>query len=258
MAAASGLYARAMGGFVRWLAGEYEKGQADFHMRVLELRSHATKVHSRTPGIVADLHAGFELFLRFAVITGALTAAEQRSIEERCWTSLNKVAKAQRVQQEASEPTKRFVDLLRGAILSGQAHIARVDGGAPGGDAQWGWQLVGSGDHERLISKGKCVGWIDGANLYLEPAASFGVAQDLGRSNGEPLVVSETTLRKRLKEKGLLASTDIARGTLTVRRRVCGESIPVLHLRSNVLACPTSPADTSGIEPGGTEEEFTC
>jgi hypothetical protein len=60
-AAASGAYARAMGGYIKWMAGQYDNIQAEFTARVLELRSQATKVHSRTPAIVADLCAGFEI-----------------------------------------------------------------------------------------------------------------------------------------------------------------------------------------------------
>lgn len=219
-AAAQGLYARAMGDFVQWWAAQYEELQVKFQNRVLELRSQATKVHSRTPGIVSDLHAGFEFFLEFAVSTSAITTSDQQALTERCWTALNDVAAAQRIQQDASEPTHRFLELLRSAILSGPAHVAGINGGAPGSDGEWGWLMVGSGDHQRLVSRGKCVGWVDGSSLYLEPAASFGVAQELGRTIGEPLVVSEATLRKRLKEKGLLASTDVPRGTLTVRHHL--------------------------------------
>jgi hypothetical protein len=236
--AASGMYAASMGGFVQWLAGNYEATQSDFQQRVFELRSRATRAHSRTPGIVADLYAGFELFLEFAIANAAITASEQQALGERCWTALNAVAKAQRVQQDASEPAGRFLELLRAAILSGEAHVDGLNGGAPGGDGEWGWRLFGSGEHERFVTQGKCVGWLDGANLYLEPTASFGAAQDLGRATGEPLVVGQSALKKRLKEKGLLASTDISRETLTVRRSIGGKSVPVLHLRADALTSP--------------------
>jgi hypothetical protein len=236
VAATGSMYSKAMGGFVRSLAGKYEPVQATFQQRVLELRSQATRVHSRTPGIIADLYAGFELFLEFAATTGAITAIEQQEFGKHCWAALNAVARAQRVQQDASEPTHRFLELLRAAILSGEAHVAALNGGAPADDGEWGWFLVGGGDHQRHISRGKCVGWLDGSSLYLEPTASFGVAQDLGRATGEALVVSQATLKKRLKEKGLLASVDGPRETLTVRRMICGKSVPVLHLRSDVLS----------------------
>jgi hypothetical protein len=259
MAAASGAYARAMGGFIQWIAGQYENVQTEFQARLLELRSRVTKIHSRTPGIVADLCAGFELFLRFAASTGAISASERQKLGERCWEALNRVAKAQLVQHEAAEPTHRFLELLRAAILSGQAYVAGLDGGAPAGDGQWGWQLIGSGDHERLVSKGKCIGWLDGASLYLEPTASYSTAQDVGRSTGEPLAVSEITIRKRLNEKGLLASTELSRGTLTVRRTICGELIPVIHLRGDVLSVSRVSSDNSNTEAESAQKEvFSC
>jgi hypothetical protein len=247
-----------MGGFIQWIAGQYENIQAEFQARLLELRSQVTKVHSRTPGIVADLCAGFELFLRFAVSIGAINASEHQELGDRCWAALNKVAKAQLVQHEAAEPTFRFLELIRAAIFSGEAHVAALNGGAPAGDGQWGWKLVGSGDYERLIANGKCIGWKDDSNIFLEPAASFAVAQDLGRSTGEPLAISEITLRKRLNEKGLLASTDPIRGTLTVRRKICGASIPVIHLRADVLSVPSASTTAERKEVQPEKEEFSC
>jgi len=54
---------------------------------------------------------------------------------------------------------------------------------------------------------------------------------------GEVLTVSDHTLRKRLLEKGLLASIDKARETHAIRRMLCGSSKNVLHfLRSTILA----------------------
>ena len=50
------------------------------------------------------------------------------------------------------------------------------------------------------------------------------MVQIAGRDIGEALAVSEQTLRKRLHEKGLLASVDEKRETLTVRRSIGGSS----------------------------------
>ncbi len=196
--------------------------------------------------------------MEFAVDIEAITTYQKTALRERCWTALNQVARSQRVQQDASEPTRRFLELLRAAVLSGQAHLANLKGEAPGNDGQWGWYLVGSEGHERLVSRGKCIGWLDGPDLYLEPTASYGVAQELGRTTGEPLVVGQTTLKKRLKEKGLLASTDTARETLTVRRRVCGEYVPVIHLHGTVLGAPPEGGSEKDEVLGDPVESFTC
>jgi hypothetical protein len=47
------------------------------------------------------------------------------------------------------------------------------------------------------------------------------------------LVVSEQTLRHRLRAHGLLASVDEARQTLLVRRTLAGCPRHVLHLKAN-------------------------
>jgi hypothetical protein len=52
---------------------------------------------------------------------------------------------------------------------------------------------------------------------------------------GEGLSVTPQTLRKRLKEKGLLVSVDHKRETLTVRRRLGGSSKEVLHLSRSIV-----------------------
>jgi hypothetical protein len=62
---------------------------------------------------------------------------------------------------------------------------------------------------------------------------------------GEQLAVTEQTLKKRLHEKGLLASIDDKRQTLTIRRFIGGSSKQVLHfLRSTIL--PEAPDDEDG------------
>jgi hypothetical protein len=192
--------------------------------------------------------------LEFAVDVGAITSEKRDHLASDCWKALQRVARAQRVQQEASEPAHRFLELLRAAIVSGDAHVAGLKGDEPPDPIQWGWRTIGTGDYQRLAGAGKCIGWLEGSNLYLEPTASYAVAQELGRRTGEPLVVSERTLRKRLHEKGLLAKVDATRETLTVRKTVQGRETPVLHLSANALANP--PARPTADD--GAAEHFQC
>ena len=252
--AASGLYAQSMAGFIHHIAAKYDLVLAEYARLFAQLREKATKAHARTPGIVADLYLGFKLFLDFAVDVGAITQIEREDFAKRCWTALEKVARAQRAQQVAGEPAHRFLELLRAAISAGDAHVAGLNGGEPSDPAKWGWRTIGAGDNERWAGASSCIGWLDGANLYLEPTASYVVAQEVGRGAGEPLVVSETTLRKRLHEAGLLASIDQVRQTLKVRKTVQGRVTEVLHLRASALTEPTPQSANRAV---GTEE-FRC
>src|ERR1700688_2635864 len=54
--------------------------------------------------------------------------------------------------------------------------------------------------------QGNRIGWVAGNDLYLEPMASYQVAQAL--AGNERIPVSEQALRHRLRECGLLASLD--------------------------------------------------
>ena len=86
---------------------------------------------------------------------------------------------------------------------------------------------------------------MEGDAIYLESTAAYRVVQTAGRDVGEQLAVTEQTLKKRLHEKGLLASIDEKRQTLTIRRFIAGSSKQVLHfLRSTIL--PEAPDDEDG------------
>jgi hypothetical protein len=200
------------------------------------------------------LYFGFVAFLNYATSAGAITDQEQSQFDERCWDALQKVARAQRVRQEASEPAYRFLELLRAAISSFQGHVASLGGSAPPNAPQWGWQEIGTGDYRRWAGAGKCVGWLDGPNLYLEPTASYGLAQEIGRSTGEPLAVTERTLRKRLEEKGLLASAEAARDTRTVRKMIQGREMPVVHILASAITSPPAQFRVADSE----KETFEC
>jgi hypothetical protein len=234
--ARAGLYTEAMGGFVRWFAGDYEGVRAVFDRKVSAHRDNAlrTAAHARTPDIVANLQAAFELYLEFSVASGAIDLVEHARLASRCWDALRDTAGAQAKHQAATEPAARFVALVRSGLASGRAHLESRDGCRPGrSPGACGWRRDSGEEWSPL---GECIGWVEDDDLYLEPTAAYRVAQVMGRDIGEILTVSEQTLKKRLREKQLLASFDEKRQVLTVRRSIGGSSKDVLHFwRSTVL-----------------------
>jgi hypothetical protein len=224
-----GPYAEAMGAFIRWLAARYEQIQEAFAARLLELRRSAlcNAAHARTPEIVANLQAGFESYLDFAVECGALPFAERSGLAAECWEALRQSAAAQAKHHVVSEPTAMFLVLLRSVLASGRAHLGARNCGVPEAPASVGWRMNGS----IWTPQGDCVGWVEGDDVYLEPAAAFRQVQLAGRDAGESLPVTEQTLKRRLRERELLASVDKRRQTVTVRRTIAGASKDVLHFR---------------------------
>ena len=233
--ARAGLYAEAMGGFLQWLASRYEEARAWLDQKIAEYRARALRntAHARTPDIIANLQAGFELFLDFGEACGAIDRTERARLAHRCWEALRDAAMEQSKHQAATEPAARFLDLLRSLLSSGRAHLEARGGGEPSRSPETcGWK----GDSSGRMPRGECIGWVTDDDVYLEPTTAFRAVQLAGRDSGEVLAIGENTLRKRLHEKGFLASVDAARQTLTVRRTICGSSKNVLHfLRGTIL-----------------------
>jgi len=131
--AADGVYATAMAGFVQYIAGNYREILNKAREAAIEFRQQSTSTgsHRRTPAAIAELGAGLEIFLTYAMSMGALTAEESAKAWDRCWKVLTGLAGAQLLEQVASTPTERFRELLVAAVAAGHAHIADTIGTAP-------------------------------------------------------------------------------------------------------------------------------
>jgi len=240
--ARAGRYAESMVGFIQWVAGRYDDIRVRLDKRIPELRNEAAKMgqHQRTPTIVAELHAGFEVFLTFTEEVGALSVSEVDNLRIANWEALGEAAAAQAQHHEASEPTKVFLQLLRSAITSGVAHVADVDGEAPisVGPEALGWRKHNSGagnyQDDEWRPLGALVGWINDDNLYLEPGAAFKVAQKMATET-DRINVQMKTLIKRLREKGHLVTWDKVRKKNIIRIHLQGSRRSVLHLRATLL-----------------------
>ena len=210
----AGLYAAAMAAFLEWLAPKYDQVQAELPDEVAKYRASVKGLHARTGTTVGNLVAAFEYFTEFATEEGALTIEEASGLRGRCWAALNEVAANQEEEQVASDPAHLFFELLKTALATGAGHLASPMGTEPESARVLGW--TGNGT---LKPNGKRIGWIQGSDLYLEQNAAFLVANRVaGRENAIP--IPWTTLKKRLFEGGLLASTETRGGkrNLVVRK----------------------------------------
>jgi hypothetical protein len=233
-AAADAQFAAGMAAYLVWIARQYEPLKSHLSERAGELRAGAPagKVHARLPDMMAQLQSAWEMWLEFALDVGAITESEQRALLLRGRKALQEVAGLQAAYHQASDPTRRFLSLLKAALANGRAHVADRKGVAPDSPAPWGWRKKGGA----WFAEGTRIGWLSGSDVFLEPSASYHVAQQMAGS--EPIPISPQTLRHRMAEQGLLVSTDAARKVLMVRRIL--ESCPrtVLHVRRTDLLDP--------------------
>jgi len=241
--AVAGVYASAMSGFIRWLAGRYDAVQRTMpaELRALREQASGSGQHRRTPDIVANLVLGFRLYLAFALDVGAITQDECDALQVRAWDALGQVAAAQMDHHAAADPVLRFAELLRTALASGHAHVAFLNGSSPPSFQSWGWRERTThtsgrgGESSEIVPGGDRIGWTDGLDLFLDPQAAYRAAQNVANAMNDPLSVSSRTLTKRLHERGMLASVDETRQKLTVRRTIQESRRDVLHLKAATL-----------------------
>jgi hypothetical protein len=255
-AAAEGIFAAAMAGYLRWLAPQIDNLKETLPNRHRALRETLVQSggHRRTPDIAASLILSWEIFLRFAEETQAIDRGEAASRLTRVRAALTESAEVQRVHQASEDPARHFLALLRAAISSGRAHVADADTGMePESPGCWGWQVIRAGqyEHEEWRPDGERLGWLREDDLLLEPETAFAVAQKLARDQGTSIIVKQRTLWKRLAEQALLASRDPSRGTNTVRRTIEGMRRDLLHLRPSALGAGT---DQQGDETDQRDE----
>jgi hypothetical protein len=216
----AGLYAQAMAAYLKWIAPQREAIREGLHERVDRYYAEATRngEHARTPGIVANLMAGFFCFLRFAVAVGALGRAQAILLKDKMWKALVESAATQTRGLAAEDPSRRFVDLVAAAVRSGVATI---------GDAG-----VGCVDSEATRGR-KIIGWLSAKEnlLYLDPDSSFAVANQLANQQGEGLPFGKRTLWKRLRDRGLLAQ--YTKDHNTVKAKIASTWCRVLCMRKS-------------------------
>lgn len=233
-AAKAGVYAAALAGFVQWIAAEHEERTGRFQRRFEELRAafhteHAA--HPRTTTTAAHLMAAFSLLLDFLASIG-WTQAERDALEIAADAALRTLIDRQAHHLAAANPVEQFLASLDAVLTSGEAHLANPNGDAPDDAAAWGWRKVSTSNGDEWRPQGKQIGWIQRGRpgIALEWTAAFNLIARQASAIGNEYPLTETTLLKRLDERGVLLSRDETRGTFKVRRHLGGRYRNVVHL----------------------------
>jgi len=293
-AAADGLYAGAMAGYVRWLAPRLEAVRLELRETVLATSEKLSGERDhRTALLLAEVAVGVKYFLAFAVELGAVAADEGEQLRKLTWTTLQAMARAQMTHHVAQDPALRFCSLLAAALQAGRCHVALGDGKAPTDAAQWGWRTRSRAEsNEEPLPEpadpvvddflnslppgpppegaksehipvyqpsGPCVGVTDprSAFVWIRAEVAHQVCRELAAGTGDPLPITLEDLGRRLHEKGLLAADELkSRRTFTVRKKI-GARVQGGYLCMAVatLGAPEDDAVVSGVSTGVSDHD---
>jgi hypothetical protein len=248
--AAEGIYAKAIAGFVMWMAGVRSDVMGEFQTHRRGLRDSVDASHRRTADAIAQLGAAWRIFLWYALDAEAVQEHEARQIEDRMWAGLTDLATEQALLQQAADPVERFRELVLSALGSGSGHVVMAQTGDAPHDAQtWGWREEPAGADAKPTwrAKGACIGWLDSdGSLFLDPDASYSVVSKIGG-----IGIAADTLSARLADRGITIVERDGQGRRNrVKRLVVGKRRRVLHVRTTEWLYPS---DTGATGADGAE-----
>ena len=210
--AENGVYAAAMAGYIRYLAARHEAGEdSEQRKRWAEIRSELVASGcGRSASHLAHLLLTAETLLSYAWSTGAITTEQAEAMYQHAYTSVVAVDTAASAGRVEIDPVTRWVELLREAFDSKQAHLESMDGGAPENATSWGWEAVGGGggfggaNGVDQVRRGLMLGNLsdDGRTLYLIPKATHELLNKM--AGAEPLGLDDRALNDRLGEAGVI------------------------------------------------------
>ncbi len=253
-AAETGQLVGIMAAYLQWLAPRMDDLKKQFPQTVTAFRNAAIRdgvasSHPRAPEIYANLVAGSELFLDFLTDIGALDSETSSGTMLNIERYLQGAFTEQGAYQTEQDEVERFLQLLRAALSSGNAHIAcRLKLGPPETRPYaWGWRDAGSdivGD-KNYNPMGDCIGYYvapkdnSPAEVWLQQDTAFKIAQQFARNQGDTFLLSPASLWRRMHERGLILQTepDAARNKprLAVKRTVAGQGKRVMVLAADLI-----------------------
>jgi hypothetical protein len=213
--AEAGLYAQAMASYIQHVAGRCVSILERLDALTIEYKAKAlsggVQGHARTPGILAELAAGYNLFVEWAAseAVGALEATALPRLLAAHWSWLLTLADAQQEQQTAADDAQRFVDLVLSALGSGRAYLVDGEGKTPEGRAAaCGWTRHQDGGltpayWEIGYHPSVRLGWLDAGRVYLDANEAARLTQAFAAQQNKPLSNPDTVVA-RLAEKGWL------------------------------------------------------
>lgn len=288
--ARAGLFAKAMAGFIRHLAGKYDIIRAQTEERVKrfreELRVRWHCKHPRTATILAKLMAAFEVYLDFALEAGGIDSAQHERLFDDQADVIVELSRQHGRYLRRSDPWDQFVEFFRDALLSGAAHLEHMLGGVPEdhdlgvlgwrrethrikkdppaavGDTPLDGETQGANQpnpeyEERTLrrAQGKRVGWIYGDTVYLIPKTALGEAQAIAHRVGVQLPLTDKTLGRTAHDRGKLLDFEIDRG-YTKRQTIGRERLPVYVLEFRTFFPQTDGCFDDDMDPSELAEVF--
>ena len=245
-----GRFAILMAAYIKSLAGRLEQARADLARYAAEVRNRLGKIpgaHERHPDAIAQLVAGYRLFMKWASEKGLASYPDADHLVSIATASLSELGHAQADPQRESKLGRRFLDLIASSLWSKRYHLADANSdnapdayaGACGWHKDWLYQGSDTGQtlDWKIPPNSKLLGFIDEAAgmVYLSPTEAIAVATEMSRRHNT--LQSFESIGRELLNEGLCQShVEAGKVRASRNQRIAKQAntryfwIPIKHL----------------------------
>lgn len=223
--AASGAQAYVMRKYIEWLAPQMDELPAKLGERFKELRSMfqgAKLGHSRTPGTVAHLIIGYEMYMRFLIASGVVDDPDGEVLRSEVNEAVKDIianSAAQGRESRAERPSRLFLNTISEMLLTKEASVMDLTdstGKATGGKLN--------------------IGYMDAVYYYLIPETSYRVVCEFFTKKGEAFPLSSRMLYKQMDEDGVIQSDNAGKRARV--KTINGKSVRLLWVPRDCIDGP--------------------
>lgn len=189
--ASRGCMRKTMRSYIEWLLPQMDTLPDMLQEHYISYRARAQRElkgsHARTPGTVAHLMLGYEMYLRYQMYV--LQVDDQGSMTkllEQAWQAILRNVASQRQDVGETNPARMYLDTLQELVISGVAAVKDLE------------------DLDRISSappKGM-IGYKDSRYYYFLPETSFALVCEQFRKKGQEFPGSRLSMMQRLREDG--------------------------------------------------------
>lgn len=227
----SGLLNQAMRGFIEWLLPQADTLKATLAQRFVEYRQRAQRDnrHQRMAETVAWLQIGYEMFIDYAISSGALSDTERQAALDEAMAVFSELEGKQAEVMKADTPVQMFLTALNELLYTRKFTCTEIEEDG---------SFVNT--HE---SKGPdFIGYEDDDFYYLIPDIAMSAIMDFYKHQGIRFSMTKQALLKQLAyEDKIKISSSVERVNRTLVKNIGGKNHRYIWLKKSALDGLNSP-----------------
>lgn len=219
----SGDLARAMACYIRYIIDNFEDVKSNFEYIYNICSEDITADFGavRLSNQAALLSASLIMFLKYAVVSGAITSENAKQIKTEGLQYIKQAARDNENNIRDTDPVNIYIRALSDLIAAGRVSLIDLDINTP------------ATSDFMLSDKNNIIGYKDKLYIYLDSNLAYKAVYDYQAGENAFFGISKATIQRQLLERGYICGKD---NNPTITKTINKRSVRLLRFRRDLLA----------------------